>query len=153
MNIVTGNLLAQDVDCIVNPWNVNVFPRWLFQPGGVSGQIKKAAGPAPFRELARYGWLRPGSAVLTRGGRLDTPIIHVAGLNMLWRSTEAIVFRCTQAALVLAAHHGFVSMAMPLIGAGIGGLSETSSLNAIKAAAAGNVCELHIIIWDGSRHP
>ncbi len=123
MNIVTGNLLAQDAACIVNPWNVNIFPRWFFQPGGVSGQIQKAAGPAPFRELARYGWLRPGSAVLTSGGLLNKPLIHVAGLNLLWRSTEAVVSRCTASALALADEQGFASMAMPLVGSGTGGLT------------------------------
>lgn len=152
MNIVTGNLLTQDVACIVNPWNVNDFPRFLFKPRGVSRQIKKAAGPSLFRELARYGWLRPG--LLTDGGLLDKPIIHVVGSNMLWRSTEEIVYRCTHAALHLAAQHGFASMAMPLIGGGTGGLSAEQSQRAIRAAAitSGSSCELYIVIWDGGRY-
>ncbi|ORM61613.1 Appr-1-p processing protein [Pantoea rodasii] len=155
MNIVTGNLLAHDAACIVNPWNMNVFPHWLLLPAGVSRQLKKAAGPSPFRELARHGRMRPGSAVLTSGGRLNKPLIHVAGLNLLWRSTEAIVFRCTAAALALADSQGFASMAMPLIGAGTGGLSAEQSLRAIRAAAAstGSACNLHVVLWDGSDCP
>lgn len=153
MNIVTGNLLAHDAACIVTLWNVNLFPRWLFHPGGVTALLKKAAGPAPFRELARHGWISPGSAVLTAGGMLDKPLIHVAGLNLLWRSTEPIVSRCTVSALALADEQGFATMAMPLIGAGTGGLSAEQSLNAIRSAAeaSGSSCELYIVLWDGSR--
>lgn len=155
MNIVTGNLLAHDAACIVNPWNVNLFPRWLFHPGGVTAQLKKTAGPAPFRELAHHGWLNPGSAVLTAGGVLNKPIIHVAGLNLLWRSSESIVSRCTTSALALAVEQGFETMAMPLIGAGTGGLTTEQSLRAIRAAAeaSGSACELSVVLWDGSRCP
>lgn len=152
MNIITGNLLSQDTACIVNPWNVNIIPRWLFLPGGVTAQLKKVTGPAPFHELARHGWLSPGSATLTAGGMLNKPIIHVAGLNLLWRSSEAIVSRCTASALALADEQGFASMAMPLIGAGTGGLSAKQSLRAISVAAESSesTCELYIVLWDGS---
>ena len=134
MKIITGDLLTQDVACIVNPWNVNIIPRWLFLPAGVSGQLKKKAGPEPFRELARLGWLRPGSAVLTGGGLLNKPVIHVAGLNLLWRSSESLVFRCTRSALTLAGEKGLRSVALPLIGAGTGGLSQAQSRLAIETA-------------------
>lgn len=155
MKILTGDLLLQDVACIVNPWNMNLFPHWLLVPAGISGQLKKKAGPAPFRELGRHSWMRPGTAVLTSGGRLNKPVIHVAGLNLLWRSTEDIVYRCMLSALALADEHGFSSMAVPLIGAGTGGLSEEQSLRGISAAAeaSGSACELHIVLWDGSTCP
>ena len=152
-NIVTGNLLAHDAACLVNPWNVNLFPDWLLLPSGVSGRLKKVAGREPFRELARHGWLSPGSAVLTGGGLLNKPLIHVAGLNLFWRSTEAIVSRCTTSALALAGEQGMVSLAMPLIGSGVGGLSVTQSLRAISAAveASESDCELFVVLWAGCR--
>lgn len=134
MRIVIGDLLTQEVACIVNPWNVNIIPRWLFLPAGISGQLKKKAGAEPFRELARFGWLSPGSAVLTGGGRLKKPVIHVAGLNLFWRSSESIVFRCTRSALTLAGEKGLDSVALPLIGAGTGGLSEAQSRLSIETA-------------------
>lgn len=153
MKIITGNLLSQDASCIVNPWNMNILPSWLYEPLGVSGQLKKSAGTAPFRELASYGLLRPGNAVLTSGGLLETPIIHVAALNLFWRSSEAIVTRCTQSALALADEKGFTSLAMPLIGAGTGGLSESKSLDTISSAfiLSDSNCELRVVIWDGTR--
>lgn len=67
---VTGDLLDQKVDAIVNPWNRNFIPWWLLLPQGVSGAIKRAAGTGPFRELRRHGLLRVGEAVVTTAGRL-----------------------------------------------------------------------------------
>lgn len=123
--IVTGDLLEQRVEVIVNAWNRNVIPWWLLLPQGVSGAIKRNAGYAPFRELARYGPIPLGGAVLTGAGRLRyRGIIHVAGLNLLWRATPRVVAEGARNALDLAAQHGFASIAFPLIGAGTGGLPE-----------------------------
>ena len=55
IDVVEGDLLNQDVDVIVNPWNRNVIPWWLLLPQGVSGAIKRKAGRLPFRELAKHG--------------------------------------------------------------------------------------------------
>ena len=63
--IVEGDILDQHVDVIVNAWNRNVIPWWLRLPQGVSGAIKRRGGFAPFRELARYGPIPLGGAVLT----------------------------------------------------------------------------------------
>ncbi len=72
LELVDGDLLDQKVDVIVNAWNRNIIPWWLLIPQGVSGAIKKRAGAAPFRELARFGPLPLGHAVLTGAGRLPT---------------------------------------------------------------------------------
>jgi O-acetyl-ADP-ribose deacetylase (regulator of RNase III) len=123
--IVAGDLLDQRVEVIVNAWNRNVIPWWLLLPQGVSGAIKRRAGYAPFRELARHGPIPLGGAVLTGAGRLRyRGIIHVAGLNLLWRATPRSVADSARNALDLAARHGFASIAFPLIGAGTGGLGE-----------------------------
>lgn len=124
IQIVDGDLLDQDVDVIVNPWNRNIIPWWLLLPQGVSGAIKRRAGYAPFRELGRIGAIPLGQAVLTSAGRLPhKAIIHVAGINMLWRSSERSIRDSVTNALQLADQHGFQSIAFPLIGAGSGGSS------------------------------
>lgn len=123
-----GDLFEQDCDVFVNPYNRNLIPWWLLIPGGVSGELKRRAGTGPFRELGRHGTLQLGQAVLTGGGRLGVPVIHVAGLNHLWRATPDSVSMSARAAVVLAAEHGLRVVAMPLIGAGHGGLDEESSL-------------------------
>ncbi len=51
--VVTGDLLEQDVEVIVNAWNRNVIPWWLLLPQGVSGAIKRKAGIGPFRSLTK----------------------------------------------------------------------------------------------------
>jgi len=123
--IVEGDLLEQDVEAIVNAWNRNAIPWWLLLPHGVSGAIKKRAGYAPFRELGRYGILPPGGAVATGAGKLPhKAIIHVAGIGLLWISSERSVRASVRNALELAAERGLRSVAFPLIGAGVGGGAE-----------------------------
>ena len=121
LSVVDGDLLDQDVDVIVNAWNRNVIPWWLLIPQGVSGAIKKRAGYGPFRELARKGPIPLGGAVLTGAGRLPFEgIIHVAGISLLWRSSERSIRGSVRSAIGLAREEGFRSIAFPLIGAGTG---------------------------------
>ena len=125
LRIVQGDLLDQDVDVIVNAWNRNIIPWWLLLPQGVSGAIKRRGGIGPFRELARNGSIPLGGAVLTSAGRLPFKgIIHVAGINMFWRSSEWSIRQCVLNAMALADEKGFQSMAFPLIGAGSGGFNQ-----------------------------
>lgn len=121
--IVDGDLLDQDVDAIVNPWNRNIFPWWLLVPQGVSGAIKRRAGLAPFKELQAHGLLPLGAAVLTSAGRLPLKgIIHVAGIGLLWRASPQSVQLSVHNALAIASDTNFRSVAFPLIGAGTGSL-------------------------------
>ena len=122
VEVVQGDLLKQDVDAIVNSWNRNFIPWWLLLPQGVSGAIKRHGGVEPFRELRRHGILPLGAAVLTTAGRLPLRgIIHVAGLNFIWRATEPSIRLSVQNSVRVAVDAGFQSLAMPLIGAGSGG--------------------------------
>ena len=121
-SIVEGDLLDQPVDAIVNAWNRNVIPWWLLLPQGVSGAIKRRAGLGPFRELGKLGPIPLGGAVITSAGRLPhRAIIHVAGINLLWRASERSVGDSVRNAIALAEREGFRSLAFPLIGAGTGG--------------------------------
>ena len=120
--LTTGDLLDQDVEVIVNAWNRNIIPWWLLLPQGVSGAIKKRGGYLPFREVAKYGPIPLGDAVLTSAGRLPFKgIIHVAGISMWWRSSEYSIRESCRNAIRIAKEHGFQSIAFPLIGAGTGG--------------------------------
>ena len=122
VQIVEGDLLAQPVEAIVNAWNRNIIPWWLLLPQGVSGAIKRAAGTKPFREVAKHGPIPLGEAILTGAGRLPfRGIIHVAGINMLWRASEYSVRHSVRSALEIARKAGFASVAFPLLGAGSGG--------------------------------
>jgi O-acetyl-ADP-ribose deacetylase (regulator of RNase III) len=133
--VVEGDLLDQDVDALVNAWNRNVIPWWLLLPQGVSGAIKRRAGYAPFRELARAGPIPLGGAVATGAGRLPhRALIHVAGIDLLWRASERSVRRSVASALALARTRGYRSVAFPVIGGGTGGLGEERALEILLDA-------------------
>lgn len=133
MRIVTGDLLDQPVEVIVNAWNRNIIPWWLLLPQGVSGAIKKLGGPAPFREVARRGPMPLGSAVLTGPGRLPfRGIIHVAGIDMLWRASERSIRESLRSAMEIVNREGFASVAFPIIGSGSGGFDEEAALGFMR---------------------
>src|ERR1700730_15805675 len=112
VEVVEGDLLDQDVDVIVNAWNRNIIPWWLLLPQGVSGAIKRRGGTAPFKKVCRHGSIPLGGAVLTSAGTLPFKgIIHVAGINLLWRASERSIRDSVRNALKQALEHGFVSIA------------------------------------------
>jgi O-acetyl-ADP-ribose deacetylase len=130
--VIDGDLLDQKADVIVNAWNRNIIPWWLLLPQGVSGAIKRRAGLDPFRELARRGPMPLGSAVLTGAGVLPyAGIIHVAGINLLWRASERSICDSVRNALALADQHQLHHVALPVIGAGSGGFDEARALTLI----------------------
>jgi len=132
--VVEGDLLVQPVEAIVNPWNRNTIPWWLLLPQGVSGAIKKRAGLEPFREVARFGRLALGQAVLTGAGRLPfRRIIHVAGINDFWRASEGSIRSSVRNAVPLAEQENLASLAIPLIGAGSGSFNSERALAVISS--------------------
>jgi O-acetyl-ADP-ribose deacetylase len=125
ITIIEGDLLDQEVEVIVNAWNRNIIPWWLLLPQGVSGAIKRRGGTAPFKELAKHGPIPLGGAVLTSAGRHPfKAIIHVAGINMLWRASERSIRDSVKNATQLAHEKGFQSIALPLIGSGSGSFNQ-----------------------------
>ena len=133
LKIIEGNLLDQDVEGIVNPWNRNFLPWWILLPQGVSGEIKKRAGYSPFIEVGKKGILSLGEAILTNSGNLNFKgIIHVAGINFFWKATENSIRLSTKNAILLASENNFRSIAFPLIGAGTGGFKKEKVLEIMK---------------------
>ena len=147
VRVVEGDLLDQRVDAIVNAWNRNIIPWWLLLPQGVSGAIKRRAGYQPFRELARAGPMPLGSAVVTSAGRLPYQgIIHVAGINMLWRASEQSIRDSVRNALARAREHGFHSLAFPIIGAGSGSFDEARVLEVMREALEAGAGALDVTV-------
>ena len=74
IEIIEGDITAQDTDAIVNAAN-NHF--WM--GAGVAGAIKRRGGPEIEAEAMRQGPVEPGECVITSGGRLAaTHVIHAA---------------------------------------------------------------------------
>jgi O-acetyl-ADP-ribose deacetylase (regulator of RNase III) len=138
VRVVDGDLLDQPAEAIVNAWNRNVIPWWLLLPQGVSGAIKRRAGLGPFRELGKLGPIPLGGAVATSPGRLPyRAILHVAGINLLWRASRASIVDSVTNAVALADRMGLRSLAFPLIGAGSGGFDAARSEAVMREAFAG----------------
>ncbi len=153
IQVVQGDIVAQcDVDVIVNAWNRNILPFWLLIPQGVSRAIRNAAGTAPFRELARYGAIPLGQAVLTGPGKLPIKgIIHVAGINLLWMASENSVRHSTRNALAIAYQQGFRSIAMPIIGSGTGGVAKAIATEIMREEAIKSAFDGHVRIVEFRR--
>ncbi len=122
---VKGNLLEQDVEVIVNAWNRNIIPWFLLIPQGVSRSIKKKGGISIFNELLKKGFMKLGRAVVTSSGRLEFKyIIHVAGINIFWRSSEYSIRESVRNSIKLANELNIKTIAYPIIGAGSGRMNE-----------------------------
>jgi O-acetyl-ADP-ribose deacetylase (regulator of RNase III) len=153
-DIVSGDIVDQPVEVIVNAWNRNVIPWWLLLPQGVSGAIKKGAGFAPFKEIAKAGPIPLGGAVLTTAGRLPyRGIIHVAGINLLWRATELSIRMSVVSAMKIVEDRRFGSVAFPAIGAGSGGFDEEQAVAIMVDALDGirSVARSVIVRFDRRR--
>ena len=121
---VRGDIATMHVDVVINAWNRNVVPPWLLVPQGVSKAIRAAGGEHAIRAVGRRAPLPLGSATETLGGAMPcTWIVHAAGIDLLWRASETSVRDATRSALSLCRWLDARTVALPLIGAGSGGLA------------------------------
>ena len=129
IKIQIGDITELHVDAIVNAANSD-----LWMGSGVAGAIKAKGGQEVEDDAMALGPIRPGEAVLTTGGRLPAKyVLHCAGMPPGGRATYSKVLESVQMALKIASNHNLTSVAFPAIGAGVGGLSEKESANAIAA--------------------
>ena len=154
--LVWGDLCDQPVEVIVNAWNRNVIPWWLLLPQGVSGAIKRRAGYGVFRELAKFGPMPLGSARVTTAGKLPhKAIIHVAGINLLWRASELSIRASVKNAMEIVHAKGYTSVAFPVIGAGSGSFNTERALEILVDALSEieSDVQVRIVRWrDSNSH-
>lgn len=132
INIVEGNILdfQAKVDVIVNAWNRNFIPHKMLLTHGVSKDIKEYAGFEPFNEVQSKGLLKLGEGVLTNPGKLKCKgIIHVAGINLFWQSSEKATRLSAKSIVRIMLENDFNSVAVPLIGCGANKLDEELCIN------------------------
>lgn len=119
ITLVEGDITLQEVDAIVNAANSA-----LVLGAGVAGAIRSRGGPSIQRECDAIGPIAVGAACITGAGDLPARyVIHAAGMPPGGSADEASVRSALRASLALAEEHGCRSLAVPAIGAGIGGLS------------------------------
>jgi len=117
ISIVEGDITSQQVDAIVNAANSA-----LQLGAGVAGAIREAGGPTIQQECDAIGPIAVGDAAITGAGDLPARfVVHAAGMAPGGAADEQSVRSSVRASLNLAREKGLTSIALPAIGAGIGG--------------------------------
>jgi O-acetyl-ADP-ribose deacetylase (regulator of RNase III) len=115
VDVMQGDLTAQDVDAIVNAANND-----LELGGGVAGAIARAAGPAIQAECRKIGPIDVGDAAITTGGKLKARyVIHAASMRLGGRTSADSLRQSTRRSLEIANEKGLRSIAFPAVGTGI----------------------------------
>ena len=114
-----GDLTEQEVDAIVNAANSR-----LVLGSGVAGAIRDRGGPSIQAECDAIGPIEVGDAAVTGAGSLRARfVIHAAGMAPGGAASEASVRSSVRRSLELAAERGCRTVAIPAVGAGVGGLA------------------------------
>ncbi|HEX2647338.1 MAG TPA: macro domain-containing protein [Candidatus Dormibacteraeota bacterium] len=115
--IITGDLVEQEVDAIVNAANND-----LQLGGGVAGAIRRAGGPSIQDECDAHGPVEVGEAAITGGGTLRARyVIHAASMSLGGRTTRSSLRSSMDHVFRLAQRHDVHSIAVPAVGTGIAG--------------------------------
>lgn len=116
LELVEGDITAQDTDAIVNAANSS-----LLGGGGVDGAIHRAGGPQILQECRGLGGCPTGEARITSGGRLKARyVIHTVGpvFEDGTRGEPTLLVNAYRNSLTLALSQGITSIAFPSISTG-----------------------------------
>jgi len=149
ISILEGDITDQHVDAIVNAANSA-----LVLGSGVAGAIRDKGGPSIQAECNAQGSIEVGRAAVTGAGALSARyVIHAAAMAPGERATEAAVGSAAEHALELANARNCYSVALPAVGAGVGGLGLQRCaevlLEVARAHLAGEttVEEIRFVLW------
>lgn len=145
--IEIGDITEFTGDVIVNPANTK-----LIMGGGVAGAIKRKGGEEIEKEATKYAPIPIGKAIATHAGKLKckyvihAPTVEEPGLPSSFEN----VYKATKAAIEEASKLGINSIAFPLMGAGVGGLTPSESIKAMVKAIEElkPKFRIHIIVRD-----
>jgi O-acetyl-ADP-ribose deacetylase len=115
--IISGDLVEQDVDAIVNAANNE-----LVLGGGVAGAIRRAGGPSIQDQCDAHGPVRVGEAAITGAGSLHARwVLHAASMSMGGRTSRDSLRSSMDEVFRLARQHDVDTMAIPAVGTGVAG--------------------------------
>jgi O-acetyl-ADP-ribose deacetylase len=137
--IVTGDLVEQEVDAIVNAANND-----LLLGGGVAGAIRRRGGPSIQDECTTHGPVTVGEAAITGAGELRARyVIHAASMSLGGRTTAQSLRSSMDAAFRIARDHDVKTIAVPAVGTGIAGFP----LDECARIMAGCLRRAHVDGW------
>lgn len=153
LQLVVGDITAQDTDAVVNAANSRLAPG-----GGVAGAIHAAAGPGLWEECRTLGGCKTGEAKVTGAyGLPNRYVVHTVGPVYRASKDDPVLLRsCYMSSLATAEKHGVKSIAFPALSTGIFGYPlKDASRVAITAVrdylSAGTGIELvRMVLYDRS---
>ncbi len=117
--LAEGDIAEQEADSIVNAANSA-----LVLGTGVAVAIREKVGPTIQTECNAIGPIEVGDAAVTGAGELRARfVIHAAGMPQGGSASAESVRACMRRSLELARERRCRNIAIPAIGAGIGGFS------------------------------
>jgi len=126
--IEKGDITQIVCDAIVNPAN-----SYGYMGGGVAEAIKRVGGSEIEEEAIQQAPIKVGTAIATTAGTLSCKhVIHAPTMRKpaMHIGVENVKL-ATNAALKLADELGLKSIAIPGMGTGVGGISESKAAQAI----------------------
>jgi O-acetyl-ADP-ribose deacetylase (regulator of RNase III) len=142
--IELGDITEFMGDAIVNPANT-----LMIMGGGVAGAIKKRGGLI-IEEAKKHAPVPIGQAIATTAGELrDKYVIHAPTVQYpAFPSTREYAYQATKAALLKARELSVETIAFPLMGAGVYGLSPGESIEEMLSAIVefSDGLEVHVFV-------
>jgi O-acetyl-ADP-ribose deacetylase len=132
VRLVNDNIAARRADALVNAANNR-----LVMGGGVAAALLARGGIEIHQEAATHAPAPLGSVVRTRAGRLTAKYVYhgvVIDYDVRRGASVSDVVAVVRGVLACTLTDGVRSLAMPLLGAGVGGLGVRQSLEAILEA-------------------
>lgn len=115
LELTVGDIVESNTDVLVNASNTR-----LELGSGVSGALRRAAGPRLQEAMTRLGPIEAGDVAMTGSFRLGAvgAILHAATVS----GTDGVVQQALNRCLEIAADNGFRSITVPGLGTGVGGM-------------------------------
>ncbi len=132
MKLVNGDITRRVVDVIVSAANDQ-----LSMGGGVAGAIRSGGGISIHTEALEHAPAKLGSVVRTGAGELLADHVYhavVIRFDLKGGTSAATVREVVRSVLARAVADDVATLALPLFGAGVGGLSIQQSLETILDA-------------------
>jgi O-acetyl-ADP-ribose deacetylase (regulator of RNase III) len=125
--------------------------------GGVAGAIKRKGGQDIEKEAVHKGPIPVGDATITGAGKLSAKyIIHAATMGQDFKTDPDKIRSAMHSAMKCAEDHGISSIAVPALGAGVGGFEIHQVANILINEAieflqkAKKLKEIRFVLFDSS---